>query len=160
MARPITFVLALSLLAAAGPAAVAGTPTSTTPGLVVVESAHDVGTTTDRLVSAARAKGLTIFARIDHAAGAEAAGLALPPTEVVIFGTAKVGTPLMQCDRHSAIDLPLRALIWQDDGGQVRLAYNSVEWLAARYDLGDCAPVLAKVDKALASLAAAATNAQ
>jgi len=128
-------------------------------GIVIVESAYDVPTTADRLEAVAEAKGLTIFARVDHAAGATEAVMALPPTELIIFGTAMVGTPLMQCDRTVGIDLPLKALIWREENGKVLLGYNSTVWLAARHDLGDCAPVLAKIDAALAALTAEATGA-
>jgi len=128
-------------------------------GMVIVESAFDVPTTADRLEAGAEARGLTIFARIDHAVGATEAGMALLPTELIIFGTAKVGTPLMQCDRTVGIDLPLKALIWREESGQVLLGYNSTTWLTARHDLGECAPSLAKIDTVLAALSAEATGA-
>jgi uncharacterized protein (DUF302 family) len=128
-------------------------------GLVIVESTFDVPTTADRLAEAAKARGLTLFARIDHAAGAEKAGMELPPTELLIFGTAKVGTPLMQCDRRVGIDLPLKVLVWSEQDGQVLLGYNSPDWLAERHGLGDCAAVLAKIETALATLAAEAAGA-
>jgi uncharacterized protein (DUF302 family) len=126
---------------------------------VIVESTFDVPTTADRLAEAAKARGLTLFARIDHAAGAEKAGMELPPTELLIFGTAKVGTPLMQCDRRVGIDLPLKVLVWSEQDGQVLLGYNSPDWLAERHGLGDCAAVLAKIETALATLAAEAAGA-
>jgi uncharacterized protein (DUF302 family) len=128
-------------------------------GLVIVESAFDVATTADRFAAAAEERGLTVFARIDHAAGAAKAGMDLPPTELLIFGTAKVGTPLMECDRRVGIDLPLKTLIWMDESGQVLLGYNSPDWLAERHGLGDCSAVLAKIEKALAGLAADASGA-
>jgi len=127
-------------------------------GLVMIDSAYDVRTTADRLEAAAASRGLTIFSRIDHAAGAADAGMTLPPMELIIFGTAKVGTPLMQCDPTVGIDLPLKALIWRDENGRAVLGYNSTAALAARYELGDCAPVLAKIDTALAALATEATG--
>ena len=126
-------------------------------GIVSVESAHDVKSTADRLVAALEAKGMTIFARIDHAAGAERAGLEMPPTELVIFGNPKVGTPLMQCDRTVAIDLPQKALIYERDG-TVWLSYNDPGYLAGRHDLSGCAAVLDKVSKALGNFASAATQ--
>ena len=88
----------------------------TDDGLTKIESPHDVKTTIDRLEAAARAKELTIFARIDHGAGAAAASLQLRPTELLIFGNAKGGTPLMQEQQTIGIDLPLKALAWQELG--------------------------------------------
>ena len=127
-------------------------------GIVNVKSAYDVGTTADRLTSALTGKGMTVFTRIDHAAGAAKVGQTLRPTELVIFGNPKVGTPLMQCDRSVAIDLPQKALIWEDGEGQVWLSYNDPDYLARRHDLAACAKVVAKVKKVLANFAAAATS--
>ena len=127
-------------------------------GLVNVKSTHSVKDTADRLVKALEAKGMTVFIRIDHAAGAKKAGLSLPPTELVIFGNPKVGTPLMQCSRSVAIDLPQKALIWEDDQGQVWLAYNDQAYLATRHAITGCEAVLKKVDGALKNFAAAATQ--
>ena len=127
-------------------------------GLVNVKSTHSVKDTADRLVKALEAKGMTVFIRIDHAAGAKKAGLSLPPTELVIFGNPKVGTPLMQCSRSVAIDLPQKALIWEDDQGQVWLAYNDPAYLATRHAITGCEAVLKKVDGALKNFAAAATQ--
>jgi len=90
-----------------------------------------------------------VFARVDHAAGAAAAGLALRPTTVVLFGNAKAGTPLMQASQTIGIDLPLKALVFEDEAGKVWLAYNDPRWLAARHRLG------AGVDKILDTMAAA-----
>lgn len=105
-------------------------------GLVTIASAHGVGATIDRLKAALEAKGMTVFARIDHAAGATAAGMALRPTELLIFGSAKAGTPLMQAQQAIGIDLPLKALAWEDAAGKVWLSYNEPAWLAARHGLG------------------------
>jgi uncharacterized protein (DUF302 family) len=90
----------------------------------------------DRLVAEIRAKGLTIFARIDHAAGAAEAGLPLPPTEVLIFGNARGGTPLMQANQAIGIDLPIKVLVWQDASGSTWIAYNDPAWLTARHRIG------------------------
>jgi uncharacterized protein (DUF302 family) len=102
-------------------------------GLTSVPSAHSVKETIDRFENDAMSKGMTIFARIDHAAGARAAGLALRPTELLIFGTAKAGTPLMQSHQTLGIDLPLKVLAWEDSSGKVHLSYNEPGWLAARH---------------------------
>lgn len=109
---------------------------SPTNGLVTIASQHDVRETIDRLKADIEAKGMTVFARIDHAAGATAAGMALRPTELLIFGSAKAGTPLMQAQQAIGIDLPLKALAWEDATGTVWLTYNDPAWLAARHDIG------------------------
>jgi uncharacterized protein (DUF302 family) len=127
-------------------------------GLVNVKSAHSVKDTADRLEKALTNKGMTIFIRIDHAAGAKKVGLALPPTELVIFGNPKVGTPLMRCSRGVAIDLPQKTLIWEDDQGQVWLTYNDPAYLATRHAITGCEAVLEKVGGALQNFAAAATK--
>ena len=127
-------------------------------GLTRVQSQHDVATTTDQLTAALEAKGLTVFARIDHAAGAAKVGMELNPTELVIFGNPKLGTALMHCGHTAAIDLPLKALIWQDDEGKVWLAYNAPEYLAERHNLTGCDEALQKMAGALDKLAEAATR--
>jgi uncharacterized protein (DUF302 family) len=133
-------------------------PTLAAQGLVIISSPHSVADTADRLQQALDAKGMTVFARIDHAAGAAKVGKDLPATELVIFGNPKVGTPLMECARTVAIDLPQKALIWEDADGQVWLAYNDPGYLAERHDLGEqCAKVIAKVSAVLSNFAAAAT---
>ncbi len=128
------------------------------PGLISVESKHDVLTTTERFVAAAEEKQLKVFNRIDHTAGAQSVGMSLPPTELVIFGNPEVGTALMKCGPTVAIDLPLKALIWQDGDGVVRLSYNDPAWLAERHGLAGCEPVVEKVSGALAGLAETATQ--
>ena len=102
-------------------------------GLTLLQSAHRARETMDRLEAAVRAKGMTVFARIDHAAGAVAAGLSLRPTEVLIFGTAKAGTPLMAAVQSSGIDLPLKVLVYEDEAGATWLAYNQPGWLQHRH---------------------------
>ena len=105
-------------------------------GLTTLKSSRGPKETMDRLVAEVEAKGLTVFARIDHAAGAKEAGLALRPTELVIFGNAKGGTPLMQANQAIGIDLPLKALVWQDASGDIWLSYNDPAWLAQRHEVG------------------------
>jgi uncharacterized protein (DUF302 family) len=90
----------------------------------------------NRIESEVKARGMTVFARIDHAAGAAEVGLALRPTELVIFGNAKGGTPLMQSMQTIGIDLPLKALVWQDETGGTWVSYNDPAWLAKRHGLG------------------------
>jgi uncharacterized protein (DUF302 family) len=112
-----------------------GEPMMTVDGLTTVPSAHGVKDTIDRLESDVKSKGMTIFARVDHAAGAKAVGMALRPTELLIFGNARGGTPLMQANQTIGIDLPLKALAWEDADGKVWLSYNEPAWLAARHHL-------------------------
>ena len=127
-------------------------------GLTTVPSRYDVKVTVDRLEAAAKAKGLTIFARIDHAAGARTIGLTLRRTELLIFGNAKGGTPLMQLQQTIGIDLPLKALAWEDAAGKTWLSYNEPEWLASRHGLteqaGNSVKALASAIEALAKGAA------
>lgn len=127
-------------------------------GLVVVQSQHDVATTADRLEAALVEKGMTIMNRIDHAGGAASAGLELRPTQLVIFGNPRVGTPLMQCAQGVAIDLPQKALIWEDANGEVWLGYNDPQYLSSRHGIEGCDEVLARVSGALANFAKAATG--
>jgi len=126
-------------------------------GLISVKSSHDVKVTADRLENILSQKGMTVFIRINHAAGARKVGKKLRPTELVVFGNPKVGTPLMQCNQSVAIDLPQKALVWRDDKEQVWLTYNDPNYLAQRHGLGECAEVIKKVEKALSNFAKAAT---
>lgn len=118
-------------------------------GLTTIASRHAPKETVDRLEAAVKAKGMTVFARVDHAAGAQAVGLPLRPTDLLIFGNAKGGTPLMQAGQTIGIDLPLKALVWQDASGATWLSYNDPGWLARRHGLGHT------VDAALAAMTAA-----
>lgn len=104
-------------------------------GLVHLESPYSVNETINRLVELLRSKGIPIHARIDHSGDAARAGLTMNPTELLIFGNAKAGTPLMIAAPTVAIDLPLKALGWQDSNGTVRLSYNSPGYLATRHSV-------------------------
>ncbi len=129
-------------------------------GLTTVRSSHGPKETMNRLEAAVAAKGMTMFARIDHAAGATAAGLSLQPSEVLIFGNAKGGTPLMQSVQTIAIDLPLKALVWQDASGDTWLSYNDPGWLAKRHGLdGKTGAAVNAMTAALDALARTATAA-
>ena len=99
-------------------------------GLITIRSSYGPVETMNRLEAEVKGKGLAVFAHIDHAAGATAAGLALNPTDLLIFGNAKGGTPLMQAVQTIGIDLPLKILVWQDAAGQTWLSYNDPHWLA------------------------------
>jgi uncharacterized protein (DUF302 family) len=120
-------------------------------GLVTVESAHPVRETIDRLATVVAEAGLMVFARIDHAAGAAEAGMSLRPTELLIFGHPQGGTPLMQDRQTVGIDLPVKALAWEDETGKVWLTYNSGAWIGLRHDLGpDSRAAVEAVDTGLA----------
>ena len=105
-------------------------------GLKSIPSSYGPKDTMNRLETEVKARGMTVFARIDHAAGAARAGLTLAPTELLLFGNAKAGTPLMQSMQTIGIDLPLKALVWQDAAGKTWLSYNDPAWLAQRHGLG------------------------
>jgi uncharacterized protein (DUF302 family) len=104
-------------------------------GLLHLSSAYSVAETLLRLESVLKAKGLAIFYRVDHSGEAEKAGLKMNPTQLVIFGSPKAGTPLMVASPTLAIDLPLKALVWEDAGGKVWVSYNSPEYLKQRHDI-------------------------
>jgi len=130
-----------------------------TPGLTTIRSSFGPQDTMNRLETAVKAKGMTVFARIDHAAGATALGLPLRPTEVLIFGNAKGGTPLMQSVQTIGIDLPLKALVWQDAAGDAWLSYNDPEWFTKRHGLSsETETAVGTLAGALAALAKAATT--
>ncbi|MGH3262978.1 MAG: DUF302 domain-containing protein [Trebonia sp.] len=105
-------------------------------GLIAVQSRFPVSETIDRIAAGAAKAGLVVFARIDHAKGARDVGLELRPTELLIFGHPRGGTPLMLDDQRAGIDLPVKALSWEDEDGRVWLGWNDAEWLARRHQLG------------------------
>lgn len=127
-------------------------------GMVAIKSNHSTEATADKLEAVLEEKGMTVMNRINHAEGAKKAGLELRSTEVVIFGNPKVGTPLMQCAQSVAIDLPQKALIWEDSEGVVWLGYNDPEYLKQRHYIEGCDEVIEKVKGALANFAKAATE--
>lgn len=129
---------------------------SAADGLITVKSPADAKTTMDRVEAQAKQRGLNIFARIDHSAGAAKIGKTLRPTEVLIFGSPQGGTPFMECAQTVGIDLPLKALVWEDAAGQVWLGYNDPAYLAQRHAVPECA-VAGNLAKALADIAQAAT---
>ena len=133
-------------------------PVAAEPGIINIKSRHDVKNTADRLETVLKEKGMAVFLRIDHSEGARRVGEKLRPTELIIFGNPKVGAPLMQCSQTVAIDLPQKALIWEDDGGQVWLTYNDPQYLATRHGIDGCKAVLDKVQTALKNFAQAATQ--
>lgn len=120
-------------------------------GLVSVQSHVSMDETLNRLLTALAARTLTVFARVDHAAGAASIGLPLRPTAVVIFGNPKGGTALMQDQQSAGIDLPLKALIWEDASGKAWLTYNDPAWIAQRHSLGAGSAAAVKAMTALLS---------
>lgn len=130
-----------------------------TNGLITVVSNFSATETMDRLEAEVQARGMTVFARINHAGGAAQVGLDLRPTEVVVFGNARGGTPLMQAAQTIGIDLPLKTLVWEDTAGKVWLSYNNPAWLAQRHGLGaDAAQPVAALASMLAAVAFKATT--
>lgn len=127
-------------------------------GLVVTQSKLPVKETLDAMAKALEAKGVKVVARVDHAAGAKAAGLELQPAEVLIFGNPKLGTPLMQANPHIGIDLPMKAYAWQDAAGKVFVAYTAPDTLKARYAIKDKDEVFKAMAGALAAFTAEATG--
>ncbi|HTA18473.1 MAG TPA: DUF302 domain-containing protein [Polyangia bacterium] len=122
-------------------------------GIVTRPSQHPVGQTLDRLEELLRAHGVTIFARVDHGAGAVGVGLTMPPSELLIFGHPRGGTPIMRAAPLAAIDLPFKALAWQDEAGATWLSYNEPRYLAERFGLTDVdvaplAPLVALIEQA------------
>jgi uncharacterized protein (DUF302 family) len=126
-------------------------------GLVTIQSRYTLKETTQRLETTVKSKGMTVFAHIDHAAGAAEAGMTLRPTDLLIFGSPKGGTPLMQSAQTIGIDLPLKALVWEDAEGHVWLSYNDPAWVVRRH--GGAAGVEAAVQAMTGALKAIATKA-
>jgi uncharacterized protein (DUF302 family) len=127
-------------------------------GLITVASRFSVGETIDRLTAAATSAGLLVFARINHASNAQEVGLELRPTELLIFGHPRGGTPLMQDKQTAGIDLPVKALAWEDEEGTVWLTYNEAAWLATRHELrAESSNAVEAIEAGLATLASSIT---
>jgi len=130
----------------------------TSDGVIRIKSQHSVTDTVDKLESALKNKGMTIFKRVSHSDGAAKVGLELRPTQLLIFGNPGVGTPLMQCQQLAALDLPQKALVYEDDDGQVWLAYNDPKYIADRHNITGCDDVVSKISSALFNFSMAATR--
>ncbi|AZN32219.1 DUF302 domain-containing protein [Pseudoalteromonas sp. Xi13] len=128
---------------------------SANDSLVQFQSNYSVKETANRFEKIASSKGLTIFARVDHQKNAQNVNMKLAPSEVIIFGNPKVGTPLMQCQQSVAIDLPQKVHISQDNNGQVWLAYNNPTYLQERHNIKGCEEVLNKISTVLNKLSMA-----
>jgi uncharacterized protein (DUF302 family) len=129
-------------------------------GLISLRSAHSGQETIARVEAELAAKGVTVFAKIDHVAGASAAGMTLRLTTLIIFGNARAGTPLTQTCQRAGIDLPLKALVWEDGYGTVWLSYNDPAWIARRHSLGpQIEPAVHAMSAMLAAIALKGTGA-
>ncbi len=127
-------------------------------GLTSIRSRFGPKETMDRLEAEIRAHGMKVFARIDHTAGAAEVGLKLAPTELIVFGNARGGTPLMQSVQSVGIDLPLKALIWEDASGTTWLSYNEPSWIAQRHGVANADRVVGKMAAALGAIARTAAS--
>ena len=125
-------------------------------GLKTIRSNFGPRETMDRLEAEIKVRGMSVIARIDHAASAAEVGLTLRPTEVIIFGNPRGGTPLMQANQTIGIDLPLKVLVWQDAAGDTWVSYNEPDWLAKRHGIGGADRVVAAMGQALSAIASEA----
>ncbi len=152
---PLCAIAALTLTACAS---TMSAPTSPDGGMMRLKSAHNPKVTMDRFEAAVKAKSMNVFARVDHAAGAQRIGKTLRPTEVLIWGSPPGGTPLMECAQTAGIDLPQKTLVWQDAAGEVFLGYNDPAHLVQRHGGAGCEAVIGNVRAALAGFAKEATQ--
>jgi uncharacterized protein (DUF302 family) len=130
-------------------------------GLITIQSRYGPKETMQRLEAAVKAKGFTVVAHIDHSAQAAQVSLNLPPTDLLIFGNPKGGTPLMRSNQTIGIDLPLKALVWQDEKGATWLSYNDPKWIVQRHGgAGGTEDMVGAISAALKALAASATSAE
>jgi uncharacterized protein (DUF302 family) len=133
-------------------------PAMAADGEVKVQSAFNVGETADRMENILKEKGMTVFNRIKHSEGARKVGIELRDTELIIFGNPKVGSPLMKCQQSVAIDLPQKALVWEDDGETVWISYNDPGYLVKRHGIEGCDEIVSNIKTALAGIAKAAST--
>ncbi len=133
-------------------------PAMAADGLINVQSAFSVKETTDRLENILNEKGMTIFNQINHSDAARGVGVELRETRLIIFGNPKVGSPLMQCQQSIAIDLPQKAIIWEDNQSKVWISYNDPRYLKKRHHIIGCDKVITKVEKALSGITKAAAT--
>lgn len=134
------------------------TPVLAADGMINVPSTFNVEETADRMENILNEKGMTIFRRIKHSEGASKVGIELRETELIIFGNPKVGSPLMKCQQSVAIDLPQKALIWEDDKAKVWISYNDPKYLKKRHNISGCEEVISKIEKALAGITKSAST--
>jgi len=146
-----TILTALSILFIALPAAASD-------GVVDVQSSFSFAETADRMERLLEEKGMTVVNRIKHSESAAKIGIELRKTELIIFGNPKVGSPLMKCRQSVAIDLPQKALIWEDENAKVWISYNDPRYLEKRHNISGCEEVISKTEKALAAIAQTAAG--
>jgi uncharacterized protein (DUF302 family) len=129
-------------------------------GLTTMASRFGPKETMDRFATEIQTRGMKVFARIDHAAGAAEVGLTLRPTELIIFGNARGGTPLMQSVQTVGLDLPLKALVWEDASGKTFISYNEPSWIAQRHGVTNAESVVSKMTDLLSAICATAAGQQ
>jgi len=151
MKNAYIYLIAILLISAAGV-----NTASAQDGMTNVPSLHDVATTMERLEAIVKDKGMKVMARVDHMNNASNVGLELRPTQLLIFGNPKVGTPLMLCSQTIAIDLPQKMLVWQAEDGKVFLSFNDPAYLKSRHSTEGCDEIISKVSGALINFAKAA----
>ncbi len=133
-------------------------PAFAVDGMINVQSKHSVQETADKMEGVLKEKGMTVFNRIKHSEGASKVGVELRDTELVLFGNPKVGSPLMACSQSIAIDLPQKALIWEDESQNVWISYNDPKYLEKKHNLVGCEAVIEKVGNALAGITKAVAS--
>ena len=126
--------------------------------MIINTSSFSVDETTDKLINVIEGKGLNLFSKVDHAAGAQKAELELRPTTLIIFGNPKVGTLLMQCDQRMGYELPMKMLVWENEAGETQVGYYDPLNFNEKYDLDNCQQVLGNVKNALAGIVKEALN--
>lgn len=133
-------------------------PAQAADGVINVQSMFKVQETADRMEGILKEKGMTIFNRLQHSEGAKKVGIELRDTELIIFGNPKVGSPLMKCQQSVALDLPQKALIWEDEENMVWISYNDPRYLEKRHKINGCEEVVVKIEKALAGIVQSAAK--
>jgi len=156
--RNVWMVLAMIALVGVIGSTVATARAGTVSGLVIVQSAYSVDETANRLQGALQAGGLMVVARVDHAANAQRVGKVLRPTQLLIFGNPQAGTELLQAVQTVGIDLPQKLLVWEDEAGQVHVAYNDPGYLAQRHGIVGEDQTLMMIGNALSRLVMGATT--
>lgn len=145
-------------LAVSGLLSLTALPAGAQSGVNTLDSDYSVAETRERLLSELEERGLRVFVEVDHAANAEAVDIDLRGTHVVVFGNPVIGSRLMVCDQQAGLDLPLKALIHEDDRGGVLVSWHAPDFLGSRYDLADCRDTLENMDAALRALFQAVTS--
>lgn len=129
-----------------------------TDGLINIQSPYSVDTTAKRIEKILNKKGLTIFSVINHAKNAKRIGIELRDTKLIIFGNPKIGTRLIKCQQSTAIDLPLKALIWKDSVGKTWVSYNDIRYIEKRHNITGCDKYITKIENALAKIIKKSTS--